>query len=378
MSEFLYLSAYPFGNDREAGDMPAYALYRVPPGFVRRSTLQRLFLQMLLRRAQPTLEHPTDTGHRQVSDTRQIWLALTRLEPQVLQFLPDLLAATQHARETVFALLSQDSQRNVTRSIADQSPPEKNFDEQVDAAEKQSNADERDRLLVFAVLQAPSTKELDHLVLVTDKISDSTVRRQLRNWLYFGRSQSAIKDNQLEEARKRAAKVEELDQRAYLYSEIAAASLKTTDNQAQARELLDEVATAAARAPNSLVTARTLLAVAYLYAKVDINRSLSVVGDAIKSINRLEAPDFSRQVVIRKIEGKNFGAYAVFQVPGFNPEKTLRALAKIDFDNTLYQASHFTDKYLRALTTLALVENCLQPSRPQLKDDNARKKGKSS
>ena len=34
MNEFLYLSAYPFGNDREAGDMPTYASYRVPSGFV--------------------------------------------------------------------------------------------------------------------------------------------------------------------------------------------------------------------------------------------------------------------------------------------------------------------------------------------------------
>lgn len=87
MGEFLYLSAYPFGNDREAGDMPTYARYRIPPGFVRRNALQRLFLQMLLRRAQPSLENYADTVNAQVSETRQIWLALTRLEPQVQQIL---------------------------------------------------------------------------------------------------------------------------------------------------------------------------------------------------------------------------------------------------------------------------------------------------
>lgn len=277
----------------------------------------------------------------------------------------------------MFALLSPDSQRRVTRSIADQNPPQENFDEQVEAAEKQSNADERDRLLAFAVLQAPGTEKLDRLVEVTDKISDSTVRRQLLNWLYFGRSQSAIKDKQLDEARKHATKVEELDQRAYLYSEIGEASLKTIEDQTQARELLDEVVTAAAKAPNTLVTARTLLAAAYLYAKVDINQSISVVGDAIKCINRLEAPDFSRQVVMRKIEGKNFGAYAVFQTPGFNPEITLRELAKLDFDTALYQASNFADKSMRALTTLALVESCLQQARPQRRDEKTKKKGSS-
>jgi hypothetical protein len=366
MNEFLYLSAYPFGNDREAGDMPAYASYRVPSGFVRRNALQRLFLETLLLRSQQTLANiqPVPT---QASDTRQIWFALTRLEPQVQQFLPDLLAATQQARETVFTHLSPDYQERVTRSIANQNQPKKSFDEQVEAAEKQANVDERDRLLVFAVLGVSETEPLDRVVAVAEKISDSTVRRQLLDWIYFGRSRSAIKDKQFVEARRRASKVEELDQRAYLYSQIAEEFLKTIDDQTQARELLEEVIAAAAQAPNTIVTARTLLAAAFLYTKVDMNRAVSVIGDAIKSINRLTAPDFSRPVVTRKIEGKEFGAYTTFQTPGFDPENTLRALGKIDFDTAFYQVSSFEDKYLRALTTLTLVEQCLEPPRPQRK-----------
>ncbi len=205
------------------------------------------------------------------------------------------------------------------------------------------------------------------MLAVAEKISDSTIRQQLLNWFYFGRSRSAIKDNQLDEARRLASKVEELDQRAYLYSEIAEESLKTIENQMQARELLDEVTAAATRAPNTIVTARTLLAAALLYTKVDMNRAVSVMGDAIKSINRLEAPDFSRDIVIRKIEGKDFGAYATFQTPGFDPENGLRELAKIDFDTALYQVSSFNDKYLRALTTLTLAQLCLEPPRSQRK-----------
>ncbi len=359
MNEFLYLSAYPFGNDREAGDMPSYTIYRVPPTFVRRNSLQRLFLEMLLLRSQQALAN-SQAGGTQISDTRQIWLALTRLEPQVQQLLPDLVSATQQARGTVFALLSQDSQQRVTRSIANQNQPKKTFDEQVEAAEKQANVDERDRLLVFAVLRAPDTETLDRVVGVVEKISDSTIRQQLLNWFYFSRSTTAIKDKQLDEARRRASKVEELDQRAYLYSEIAEESLKTIENQTQARELLDEVIAAAAKAPNTIVTARTLLAAAFLYTKVDMNRAVSVIGEAIESINRLEEPDFSRQVVMRKIEGKDFGAYAAFQTPGFDPENALRELARIDFDTALYQVNNFDDKYLRALTTLTLAQLCLQ------------------
>jgi len=68
-----------------------------------------------------------------------------------------------------------------------------------------------------------------------------------------------------------------LDQRAYLYSQIAEESLKTIDDQTQARELLEEVIAAAAQAPNTIVTARTLLAAAFLYTKVDMNRAVSVM-----------------------------------------------------------------------------------------------------
>src|SRR4030095_4074386 len=34
MDQFLYLSSFPFGNNREAGEMPTYTLYKVPEGFV--------------------------------------------------------------------------------------------------------------------------------------------------------------------------------------------------------------------------------------------------------------------------------------------------------------------------------------------------------
>ena len=363
MTQFLYLSSYPFGNDREAGDMPSYTVYRVPVAFVRRNGLQRLFMETLLLRSQQILA----TTPAQPSDTRQLWLALTRLDQQVQQFLPDLLPATQQARETVYTHLSPESQQRVTRSIASQNQPKTTFEEQVAAAEKQANVDERDRLLVFAVLGVSETNPLERVLAAAEKISDATVRRQLLDWFYFARSRSAIKDKQLTEARRRAAKVEELDQRAYLYSQIAEEFLKTSDDQVQARELLDEVIAAAAQAPNTIVTARTLLTAAFLYTKVDMNRAVSVIGDAIKSINRLQSPDFSRSVVIRRIEGKEFGAFATMQTPGFDPENALRELGKIDFDTAFYQVNSFEDKHLRASIMLTLAEQCLEAPRPQKK-----------
>lgn len=81
--------------------------------------------------------------------------------------------------------------------------------------------------------------------------------------------------------------------------------------------------------------------------------------------NKIEAPDFSRDYVFTRIEGKSFGAYDTLHAPGFNPENAFREMSKFDFDGTLYQAGNFTNKPLRSMTTLAVLEPCLQVSRRQ-------------
>lgn len=361
MPRLLYLSSYPFGNNREVGEMPGYTIYKVPTGFAPNPNLQRLFVQVLLNRVQQRLAEPAETlAGGDISEAGQMWLALTRLEKQILHSLPDLAPKVEQAKSSLFPLLSQRSQGQVARIISEQSAPIKNFSDQVEEAEKNPNVDRRDQQLVFAVTRASTNDELDLVLRVVDKISDSAVRAQLLNWIYFSRTQTAIKNKQLTEARKLAAKVAELDQRGYLYFQIAEQTLKESVDQTQAREMLEEVVDNAAKAPATLVTARTQLGAAYLYTKIDLNRAIAVLGDAVKSINRLEQPDFSRQFVMRKIEGKTFGSFASFQTPGFDPEKTFRELGKSDFDGTLYQASNFTNKFLRARTSLALIEPCLQ------------------
>jgi hypothetical protein len=95
---------------------------------------------------------------------------------------------------------------------------------------------------------------------------------------------------------------------------------------------------------------------------------VSVLGDAVKSINKIEAPDFSRDWVIKRIEGKSFGYYTTLQTTGLDPDNAFREIGKLDFDGTLYQAANFTNKSLRSMTTLAVVEPCLlapQKKKPQ-------------
>jgi hypothetical protein len=75
-------------------------------------------------------------------------------------------------------------------------------------------------------------------------------------------------------------------------------------DKARAAELLDEVLTAASKAPLTDVRARAQLGVAHLYVEFEGLRSLEVVGDAVKTINQLKDPDLAGTFLTRRIEGK--------------------------------------------------------------------------
>ena len=62
MERFLYLSSYPFGNDREAGEMPGYTIYQVPGGFVPNPKLQRMFVQTILQRVRESGDNQSAPG----------------------------------------------------------------------------------------------------------------------------------------------------------------------------------------------------------------------------------------------------------------------------------------------------------------------------
>jgi tetratricopeptide (TPR) repeat protein len=359
MDQFLYLSAYPFGSTRDAGEMPNNTTYAVPEDYTPNVTLERAFMKLLLSRAERALGMPVDeVASYRYPDHAQMWFALTRLESPVQTSLPDLAEATTRTKDKLFTMLNPAMQQNVDGEIVTQNAPRKSFDGQVEWAEKAKNPAHRDQLLTSAVTASSKDQPVDKVLSVIDKISDPAVREPLVNWFYYFRAQALISSKDFTEARKAAARVAELDQRAYLYTRIAEETLKTDENQTVARELLDEVAQAISKAPKTIVSARALLALAYLYAKVEMNRGIEELGNAVKTINALEAPDFSRQFVLMKIEGKTFASYFSFSTPGFNPENAFREMGKLDFDGSLQQATMFSDKTLRSLTTLAVIEPC--------------------
>jgi tetratricopeptide (TPR) repeat protein len=381
MREFLYLLGYPFAFP-DSNNMPVSGSYVVPRNFVTNYSLQRRFVQTLLRRAQQALEVPLDEGDNfnELPGTGHILQVLMRIEPQVKALLPDLSEAVVQAREKILVSLPVETQKAFLQPGRNEvsGSPEKTFDEQIETAEQTPNVNNRDDLIASAVLGAGSDQEsLAGVVDAIDKITDSSIRSALLELLYFRRAKDAANGKRFDEAERLASKVEGREQRAFLHTEIAKALLNSSETQTHAREVLEEAITEANKAGTTIFVARTLLTASNLYAKIDLSRSISVLGDAINCINHIEAPDFSvgDQTLVKEIKRKsNAGRFLIrFYMPGLDPENAFRAMAKIEFDDTLSQTTAFTDKFLRATTTLAVADVCLQQAQPKEKPKKSAK-----
>ncbi|HSQ24071.1 MAG TPA: hypothetical protein VLN44_06670, partial [Pyrinomonadaceae bacterium] len=269
-------------------------------------------------------------------------------------------------REKIFVSLAPEIQKNFIPRGRNEvsSSPVKTFGERIEAAEKTPNVNQRDDLIAEAILSSSARENLESLIGAAEKISDANIRNALSEWIYFRQAQEAARRKQFDEAERLASKVEGHEQRAFLYTEIARALARTVEGQTHARELLDQSIAEANKAGMTTFAARSLLATSNLFAKMDVGRSLSVLGDAINCINHLEAPDFSRdnQTLTKEIKRRsNPGRFIVnFHMPGPDAETAFRELAKIDFNDAFTQTSALNDKFQRAMTTLAVAEVCLQ------------------
>jgi len=165
MREFLYLQAYPFGLI-ESVNTPVYSYHPVPSKFVINQSLQRRFVEVLLRRAEQVLEVPLDEADTYRSadvnlmpGTVHLLRALLLLEPQVSVSLPDLSTPLRQAREKLLVSLSADTQRLLLQPGREISTaPNQTFDEQVELAQKSDDLNERDDLIAIAVLSSESAQ----------------------------------------------------------------------------------------------------------------------------------------------------------------------------------------------------------------------------
>jgi tetratricopeptide (TPR) repeat protein len=327
--------------------------------------LQELVFNAYLARAETILKNPEQHGVSQKkfwSEMAQILIALTSLEPLAAKHLPAYAERVANAQAMVRAASSEKDQKSAAQYFEGRKEHdlENRFDELVETIEREPAPEKRERLIANAAQVAETVGQLERIETLAQKINESEARRQLSNWLNFKRVQLLVKEGRLDEAKQVADEIDELDHRAILYLEIAREGIKKLEDRKRARELLDEVATAAGKAPNTDVKARTLLGITHLLAEFDALRASEVMADAVKTINTLDEPDFSLGFILRRIEGKNFSVYSGYNIPGFNLENSFRELGPRDFDGALALARNLSDRTLRSTAILGLSSQCLE------------------
>jgi len=365
----LMLSAYPFGSNRIVIGPEAITL-SVPVTFIPNYSLQQIFLDALFHRVEAILNLPESrsTQKEQQPELAQIYVSLSALEPVIAEYQPSLLEKASLLRITTGNLLSSPFRQSADSTVERQlGKTDESFAGYVDQAEKAGNSDRGDYFLVVAVVTGADDESLDRLKDLARKVANSTIRQQLLDWLYFKRSQKAIKAGSLDDAKQLAEKVEQLALRAYLSYEVAAESMKRFDDKVRAGEALNAVSTAALKADNTNEKARTLLGLSILYAKIDQQHSFETMADAVKTINHVATPDLGGTSLFAKIEGAQFAYYAKFEVAGFSLENSFRELARFDFDRALGLAQTLDDKSLRSMAVIAVAASCLERNEAQEK-----------
>ncbi len=380
LAGFLQLSAYPFAYARILGAEAFMTGFRLPQDPQPNPALQQLFIEALLRRAEMNLKTPQEqpsSGAYQLPESSQLFIAFTQLEPIALQHQPALVNRIIELKSYLNASFTNEI-RQQTETLLNQqkafSGGGNNFERFSEMAEREANPTRREMHYARAITTASADVNLDTLVSMARKIDDEKVRDQLINLIYFKHSQKAIKDGQFFEAMQLAKNVGQLDLRAYLAYEMAAAALKKEEEKPRVREILEEVVEFADKSPNTNEKARTLLGVVHLYAKIDQHRAFVIMSEAVKTINYLTDPDFTTTFINQKIEGKSFSSYSSYQVEGFNLETVFRLLAPLDMESALWRAQSLDDKSLRAYAVLSLASFCLDSLNHANKQSDAEKK----
>lgn len=376
----LALSAYPFATHMLVGNPRGLGPAGVPPpGFAPNPALQKTFVAFLVyadAKLKSAAARQTEEGTApDAQEVAQLFTALATLETIYGPGDPSFAARVFPLKESAGAMLTG-ARRQAATSAAGR-PLNWNADENtagryervLEEAAKIPDPERRDGHLMRGLTPLARAESAERLAAAADKISDEIVRRQFLDFVYNEKSQQALKEGRPDEAVRLAEKVEPFDQRAVLLLGVAATGLRTSDDRQRAITLLEDVIKAAQRAPDTETKARALLGAAHLYTKFDYLRALDVIGEAVKTVNRLTDPELSLPVIRRRIEGRTHGFYTANNAPGFTLENAFRELSRRDFEGAVSIARNLEDRHLRATAVMALAANCIEESAKSAKKE---------
>lgn len=356
----LYLSAYPFSQDRIFGIEKNSLGMNVPANFSPNPNLKRQFILALLRRVMKLTPESTEKSlQTSTPESAVAVIALNDLEPIIVQQFPDLMPTFSETKAFAGSVVSNEIMDAANKRNEQGNSYNRPFAEKLKELEK---ADGEGKLNDFQIVQllTSAKKEEDYKQTESwlDKIAEESPRESAKNYFYYQRSKLAAKENRFDDARKYAEKINKIELRAVVYFDVAEAKQKNSATKLESLESLSELYKMAQKSPDTIEKAQVLLGLAYLYEKVDHFSAIDAISNAIKTANKLENPNLFTSFMSQQIVGKDFASYIGYDVPGFDINKTFYEISQKDFQGAISQAESFSDKYLRTLAVLASVKDC--------------------
>ncbi len=369
----LFLSAYPFANERVFGIDKYQIGTSLPTNPIANQALQRQFLTVFFNRiavfstSEADINRPPDQYYQ--PEPLYMVSALREIEPIILERFPDLLQRFSTAKGQAASLMSAEMQKSLAEKDKQSGPLGQRFEDRLAAIEK---ADEEGKLTDSMIVNLltwgqPTEEQFIQILPWLDKITEENPRRETIAYFWFLRAKLAIKEQRYDDAEKYTAKVPEPEHRAILMFDVAAIQAKSESDMPNLFETLNRLSKITRSSDNSVSKAQILLGLANMYERVNHSVALDELGESIRVTNSLKNPDIFTTTIRRQIIGKGYGFYAVINTPGYDLEKTFEELSKKDFEMSLANAKALDDRYFRTLAVIAVAGNCAKNAKPMPK-----------
>ena len=373
--QLLRLSAYPFGENR-VWTIPGY-----PPGFSfagpKNFVIDARLIQQFFAVSAAVLSGTGDLNPTSSPDAaariRMALFAAGILRPKIVRFQPEQIgpwdaltsklttALTPQMAEGIGKDLQNIEQAKTPDASTKAADQTGNLLDQIDKA---SDVVNKDVLYQQAAVEADRRGDTKRGLAIADKIADGEYRDQTKHWIYFEAATRAIRNKQYDDARLYATMVNEMDQSAWLFCQIAEAAVKDKDH-ARAAQLLDETLHRMSSATDSVKKINVLLGIANVYSSFDIVRGFEVTAEAVRAANKVRDYGIEQNSVSRNLNANGrFGMGTVSVVAGFDITATLILLGRADFDRSLLLAQSLENKLVRINSVIAVAASVLQTGKP--------------
>lgn len=327
------------------------------------SALRAEFLRVA---AQILLRPPTPQDYERTSAGRNgAYLIIRRLLPRFESQAPDLAPALNARAAALLPDVPEGvrnfAEREASRSASPDNSQRDMVQESLERAEHTNDPAERDAIYAMAVTSLawkgdPRAQEY------LDKIEDLDLKHRVRAFADFSATNAALEKKDAEAAVERAHKGDLTHlQRAWALER--AADLTAKADRPRTLALLEESVAEARRVEDDADRARSLVAVATRYEKLDRSRTWDLMYEVTKAANSAPAFTGDDGKITLEMRAGHTVWMTDFNVQEFDLPDVLRALATADLDRAVQLAQGFTNEAARTTAVVAVARAVLVKKR---------------